>query len=597
MKNTNEFTKSPIVVLNDEGVACHFIPLDYKPYDNFTILEIYSADKGALLGRYEFFGKRENHLITVERRWLRIRVVYKVRDKDSYGEWVERIVDETEKNLFEKASNFDVRDVDLERFNRILQRVKKTMDSPDGETIEKDEHTRLMKEAVFDEKARNYVIEKIRNIVSEDENINDGEIEYFVYKIYAMLYGLGILQELDDDPEVGEIMVNAVTFPEFRADIYYIKHQKKYRYNKTFESLQELRNVFNKTIEFAGKTMNQTENAIIEAIRPNRDRVTIIIPKASDNYSLNIRKFSNFVPDRDSMRQSGTVDDTIEEIYKVLVKGKANVGIGGPMGTGKTTMINYMLTFTPQMERKVVIASVSETDVDRVLKGHDVVIFNVNEELGFTFGALVRVSLRTTADRVIIPESRGGEFKDLYEANLKTKGNMFTAHATDDESFLDMCVDMYNASPDSANESVEIVKNKICKAIDIIIMMVRVESEDGVYIRIQSISEVCVDEKGRYSHMNRLYLWEFDPENPGVGQYYAPGNLISRELGLRLNRFGVKQSEIERVNQLLLDKHKSTPSLLEERPKPTVVEEDGIYYNDAPEEEAFNLEDEEYDNI
>ena len=128
-------------------------------------------------------------------------------------------------------------------------------------------------------------------------------------------------------------------------------------------------------------------------------------------------------------------------------------------------------------------------------------------------------------------------------------------------------------------------------------MMVRVESEDGVYIRIQSISEVCVDEKGRYSHMNRLYLWEFDPENPGVGQYYAPGNLISRELGLRLNRFGVKQSEIERVNQLLLDKHKSTPSLLEERPKPTVVEEDGIYYNDAPEEEAFNLEDEEYDNI
>lgn len=561
VEKKDEYVKSPIFVLNDEGTTSQVIELDYKPFDNFTILEIYSADKEEFLGRWEFLGRSESHFITVDRKWLRIKVVYKTRGKNEYGEDVDEIVDVKEKNLFERVTDIGIRDIDLERFTRVLDKVKKEMDNPGGTPNEIQNHTLLLKESVYKAGARKYVIEKIRTIVSSDDEVLDTEVDYFVYKIYAMLYGLGVIQELDDDPTVGEIMVNAVTFPEFRSDIYYIKNQKKYKYDKHFSTLTELKNVFDKTIAFSGKQMNQTENAIIEATRPNRDRVTIIVPKASDNYSLNIRKFSNFVPDKDSMKKSGTVNDSIEKLYKILVKGKANIGIGGPMGTGKTTMINYMLTYTPPDERKVVIASVSETDVDRVLKGHDVLIFNVNEDYGFTFGSLVRVSLRTTADRVIIPESRGGEFKDLYEANLKTKGNMFTAHANDDESFLDMCVDMYNSSEDSANEAVDVVKDKICKAIDIIVMMVRVESKDSVSIRIQSISEVCVDKNGHYSHMNRLYEWEFDPENPGVGQYYSPGNRITNELAMRLNKFGVKMSEIEEVDEMLVREHENNPSL------------------------------------
>ena len=69
------------------------------------------------------------------------------------------------------------------------------------------------------------------------------------------------------------------------------------------------------------------------------------------------------------MKKFGTVDDYIDKLMNVVVKGKANIGIGGEMGTGKTSFINYLLTYTEPLERKVVIASVSETDVERVLKG------------------------------------------------------------------------------------------------------------------------------------------------------------------------------------------------------------------------------------
>ena len=121
------------------------------------------------------------------------------------------------------------------------------------------------------------------------------------------------------------------------------------------------------------------------------------------------------------MKKSGTINDELYELLGLLVKGKANIGIGGEMGTGKTTMINYLLSYTEKSERKCVIASVVETDINRVLKGHDILLLTVDDNKGFTFGKLMKASLRTTSSRVIVPESRGEEFRQIYEANLKPK--------------------------------------------------------------------------------------------------------------------------------------------------------------------------------
>lgn len=241
------------------------------------------------------------------------------------------------------------------------------------------------------------------------------------------------------------------------------------------------------------------------------------------------------------MKAVGTIDDFIDDLFEVLVKGKANIGIGGPMGTGKTTMINYMLTYTPPSERKMVIASVSETDVERVLKGHDIIIGKVDEEKGFTFAKLLKASLRTTSDRVIIPESRGEEFKELYEANLKTKGNMFTAHAIDAKGFMEACVDMYLSNPNVSGETAENIRNKLVNGIDIIIMMRLV----GNKIRIKSISEVTSDEEGHFDKIVPLYEFVFDPENPLEGHYQRTEYRLSNKFKTRLNEMGIPFSKLD----------------------------------------------------
>lgn len=521
----SKFCKNPIVV-KENGVPFKLIEFAYELGKDFNIIEIEDL-KGNLIKKYEL---DDYTIVSLDKKLGSVKLIYRSKNKEYVGEEVIDL-------RYNCGLNITLTEEE-KRYARLKELIKQKMDFPEGTDAEISNHTELLKKTITDKNARIYVMSKIRKILTTENVLPNKEIENYSYKLYSDLYGMGVLQELDDDIEVGEIMVNASTFPKFKSDIYYIKNNIKYKSEKRFESLDDLKNVFSRTIEFNKKELNSVDNAMIEATRPNKDRVNVIIPDASENWILNIRKFSNFVPNLKMMRQSGTVDDYIDKLMRVLVKGKANIGIGGPMGTGKTTFINFLLTYTDPIERKVVIASVSETDIERVLKGHDICIFNVDEEKGFTFDKLLRTSLRTTADRVIIPESRGGEFKQLYEANLKTKGNMFTGHALDDESFLDMCVDMYMSSPDAGNESSEYIKNKICKAMDIIIIKRKV----GKKIRIKSISEVLTDNKGRYAGMNLLYEWDFDPEKPLEGCYKRTENRISNALKKRLNEFGVPMS-------------------------------------------------------
>lgn len=523
-----QFTSNPIVFKNN-NIPYKIIPLAIDVEEEEFKIEVYNL-AGVQLAKATMTA---DTFLSIEGVFESAIILYRTLDDDDIKE--ERVDFDKDKVILDLETEQSL-------LEQLMKKVKDEMDFPEGTQAEVQKHTEMLKRTTMDNNARMYVSSKIRNIISSSGAVRPEEVETYVYKIYSDLYGMGIIQELDDDIEVGEIMVNGAVFPKFKCDIYYIKHGKKHKFNKDFKSLDEMKQVFARSVEFNKKELNSVENAVVEATRANRDRVNILIPEASDNYILNIRKFANFVPDLNMMKRSGTVDSHVDDLMEVLVKGKANIGIGGEMGTGKTTFINFLLTYTAPIERKVVIASVSETDVDRVLKGHDVVVMNVNEDKGFTFDKLIKASLRTTASRVVIPESRGGEFKQVYEANLKTKGNMFTAHALDDESFLDMCTDMYLSSAESANESSEYIKTKLAKSIDIIIIMRKV----GEKIRIKSISEVTLDENRQYAGMNVLYQWCFDPERPLDG-YYEKAGTISDALRKRLNENGVSMTRMEHL--------------------------------------------------
>ena len=448
---------------------------------------------------------------------------------------------------FGKDKAFLKEEIDLKNINTyssnrktdteyLKEKVQYHMDNPEGSIEEIEYHTLMLKKSSYDKKARKYVEEKIRQILLKEDNIKIEDVNKLAKDIYADLYGMGILQDLDDSLDIAEIMVNAYPYPKFRCDIYYVKtNEKKKRYHKTFNNLDDMLNIFARAISFSKKELNNLENATIETTRANGDRISVIIPEASESYILNIRKFSNFIPSRENMLKVGTINEDIDNLMKVLVKGKANIGIGGEMSTGKTTFINYLLTYTDPLERKAVIANVKEINSNRILDGHDIIFLNVDNEKGFTFEKQMRAALRTTADRIIVPEARGEEFKQVYEANLKTKGNLFTAHATSDETFLDACVDMYIQESSS---DISFIKNKIAKSIDIIVIMKKINNQ----IRIKSISEVLFDKDNKFKGLNLLYCWDFE-----AGKYKRTNNKLSKDIKRRLFEEGVPKEMMENI--------------------------------------------------
>ena len=521
------FQPYPILVTKNEQ-PFEILEFHITPFKQFDTLIIKS--NGKTVGRYEGNDLKQitlpQELGTVSFGYYKDKQLVNTQSVDLTATYQKQVQTQ------ELVSDYD----------QMLDLIKEEMEKLDGTPEENSLQTYLLSRCVIEETAKKTIISKIRNILIKKTQIEPHLLEQTAYRIFSDLYGLGVIQALDDDPEIGEIEVNAKVFPEFQCKIYYIKNHKKYLYPKSFDSLTDLIRVFNNCIAFENKQINLVENAIIEANRPNKDRVMIITPHATEGYSLNIRKFGCFVPDKTSMLSSGTIDPFIDELFKVLVDGKANIGIGGKMGTGKTTMINYLLTYTPPIERKMIIASVAETDADRVLKDHDLIIGKVDDEKGFTFSKLLRASLRTTSERVIIPEARGEEFKEIFEANLKTKGNFFTAHATDDRGFYEACVDMYMSNPNVTNESSESIRNKLTKGIDIIIIMRQVDGK----IRIKSISEVISNEEGKYVGLHPLYVWKYNPETPNEGWYERTEYRLSPKLKEQFNEMGIPYKTLER---------------------------------------------------
>jgi flagellar protein FlaI len=102
----------------------------------------------------------------------------------------------------------------------------------------------------------------------------------------------------------------------------------------------------------------------------------------------------------------------------------ANILISGGPGTGKTTLLNALLSFIPSNDRIVVIEDTLEMNTELE---ENCARLESDEET--SLADLVKNSLRMRPDRVIVGEVRGREAQDLMTAMNIGKYCMGTLHA------------------------------------------------------------------------------------------------------------------------------------------------------------------------
>lgn len=294
--------------------------------------------------------------------------------------------------------------------------------------------------------------------------------------------GLGPIERFLADPDVSEVMVNALDF------IYVERHGVIERTDAQFLSLDHLRRVVERIVGDVGRRIDES-SPMVDARLPDGSRVNAIIPPlAVDGPSLTIRKFAADPFQVDDLVSFGTLTPELAELLDAVVRAGLNVLVSGGTGTGKTTLLNVLSSFIPDSERIVTI----EDAVELQLRQRHVVRLesrppNIENRGEVTVRDLVRNSLRMRPDRIIVGEVRGAEALDMLQAmNTGHDGSISTIHCNsprDAFSRLETMVMMTGLDLPS-----RAIREQIAAAIDVVVHLQRMPDGTRQVVQVTEVT-------------------------------------------------------------------------------------------------------------
>jgi pilus assembly protein CpaF len=330
--------------------------------------------------------------------------------------------------------------------------------------------------------AREEVLILIRNSVnSEVIPLSFAERERLSREILDEIFGLGPLEPLLKDHTISDILVN-------RFDKVYIERAGKLELTGlSFKDNQHLMQIIERIVSRVGRRVDES-SPMVDARLADGSRVNAIIPPlALDGACLSIRRFGRDPVTARNMIENHTLTEAMLELLSIMVKGKLNLLISGGTGAGKTTFLNVLSGYIPNVERIVTIEDAAELQ----LKQEHVVRLetrapNIEGKGAVRQRQLVINSLRMRPDRIVIGEVRGEEAFDMLQAmNTGHEGSLTTVHANSVRDALARVENMVSMA--NLNIPERAVRHQIASAIHAVVQVARLS--DGTR-KVISVSEV-----------------------------------------------------------------------------------------------------------
>ena len=407
-----------------------------------------------------------------------------------------------------------------EKPRRRPKRMKKTSSGIKAEIIE-DGLIPLYNVSVpkFTERERqllNEIREKLVEVaVSQGDNfkVNEdsfaGEVKEFLKmkgvrdtdklaaQISQEMLGYGELDPMIKDDDLEEIMVIGTGNPVF------VYHRKlgMMQTNVVFDDDTDIKAIIDVIARQVNRRIDQ-QTPILDARLEDGSRVNATIPPVSaDGSSLTIRKFRKDPLTVIDLINFKTMSSHLAGFLWVCVDGlgvkPCNAIIAGGTGSGKTTTLNTVTSFTPPRERIITIEDTLELQLPHahVLR-METRPPNIEGKGELNMDHLVKNSLRQRPDRVIVGEVRGGEAITLFTALNTGHSGFGTLHANTARETITRLINPPMNVP-----------NIMIPALDFIIMQNRMYRPEGGSIRrITEVAEVVGMEEGNVQ-LNRVFEW------------------------------------------------------------------------------------------
>ena len=326
-----------------------------------------------------------------------------------------------------------------------------------------------------------------------------------------IVFGMGPLQSLVEDPTITEVMVNGT------SSLFIERSGLLERETAVFTDEAQVRALIDRILAPLGRRVDESF-PMVDARLPGGHRVNVVIPPiALDGPTITIRKFANTTMTLGDMQRAGSLDGRVSRLLAWAVRTRKNIAVLGGTGSGKTTLLNALSCEIPATERIVTIEDSAEL---RFTEHPHVVRMEARktnaEGVGeVTIRDLVRNALRMRPDRIIVGECRGAETLEMLQAmNTGHDGSLSTIHANSPADALLRLENMLNMGANQMSSS--LIRRQLASALD---LLVQVERDGRGMRRITAVSEITADETGRDVIALPFFSFKHAADGAG-GQYY-----------------------------------------------------------------------------
>ena len=242
-------------------------------------------------------------------------------------------------------------------------------------------------------------------------------------QIVATLTGFGALQRFLDDESIEEIWINA-------PDRVFVARHGVPELTGVVLGEPEVRDLVERMLQSSGRRVDLS-SPFVDASLPDGSRLHVVIPDVtSRHWAVNIRKFASRIRSLATLVELGSLSQPAAEFLRVGVLSGCNILVSGATQSGKTTMLNSLLSAVRPGERIVTVEETFELDLaaaDHVaMQCRQPSLEGVGE---ITLRRLIKEALRMRPDRLVVGEVREAESLDLLIALNSGLPGMSSIHA------------------------------------------------------------------------------------------------------------------------------------------------------------------------
>jgi pilus assembly protein CpaF len=311
--------------------------------------------------------------------------------------------------------------------------------------------------------------------------------------------GAGPLDSLLSEPGITDILVNG---PD---EVYVDRGSGLERVVTRTGDESAIRRLATRLAAAAGRRLDDATPYVDVRLSDGTRFHAVLSPVAAPGTCLSLRVPSRKVFTLDDLVAAGALPPAGTSVLRDLLDARLAFLISGGTGTGKTTLLNSLLSLVDPSERLVLVEDASELRPD-----HPHVVRlearppNVEGSGEISLRDLVRQALRMRPDRLVVGEVRGAEVVDLLAAlNTGHEGGCGTVHAN---SAADVPARL-EALGALAGLSRDAVHSQAASALHVVIHLTR--TADG----IRRIAEIQVFDRLPTGHLVTRPAVQFLPNN------------------------------------------------------------------------------------